>query len=170
MWALYQAQRVQAYTTADVQFSWNAMRSLSLSVVGQNCFNHIMPSLAEILGVLSKLRRSALRKANVANRAKVMRAHTRDTGFFTPHNFMLDNRQPPMPRLRIVAVIVAFGWALSAVPILYAQHSTPTEYEVKAAYLYKLGKFVEWPDNVTSSGDDSFPHLRARARSVRRNV
>jgi hypothetical protein len=32
-----------------------------------------------------------------------------------------------------------------AAPILYAQQSNPTEYEVKAAYLYNFGKFVEWP-------------------------
>jgi iron complex outermembrane receptor protein len=32
------AQQVAAYTTADVQFSWHATRSLSLSVVGQNLF------------------------------------------------------------------------------------------------------------------------------------
>jgi hypothetical protein len=54
-------------------------------------------------------------------------------------------------------MVVAIAWAVSTVPILYAQRSNPSEYEVKAAYLYKLGKFVEWPDNLTSSTDKSFP-------------
>lgn len=27
----------------------------------------------------------------------------------------------------------------------YAQHQKPTEYEVKAAYIYNFAKFVEWP-------------------------
>ncbi len=29
-----------------------------------------------------------------------------------------------------------------------AHASTPTEYEVKAAYLYNFGKFVQWPDSA----------------------
>jgi hypothetical protein len=86
-----------------------------------------------------------------------MREHTPGTGFLNSTISCWTTASRPCRVFRIVAVIVAFGWALQAVPILYAQHSTPTEYEVKAAYLYKLGKFVEWPDNVTSSGDDSFP-------------
>src|ERR1051325_1777240 len=37
---------------------------------------------------------------------------------------------------------------------VYAQQSRPTDYQVKAAYLYNLGKFVSWPD--ASSGSESF--------------
>lgn len=36
------------------------------------------------------------------------------------------------------------------------QHSKPTEYEVKATYLYNFSKFVEWPDTVTQAQSDSF--------------
>lgn len=32
----------------------------------------------------------------------------------------------------------------------------PTEYEVKAAYLYQFGKFVQWPDGAPASARDSF--------------
>jgi len=53
------AQRVQAYTTADVQFSWNAMRSLSLSVVGQNLFQPHHAESGGDLGGLVGMRRSA---------------------------------------------------------------------------------------------------------------
>ena len=34
-----------------------------------------------------------------------------------------------------------------------AQQSSPTEYQVKAAYLYNFGKFVEWPAKVNAAGD-----------------
>jgi hypothetical protein len=51
-------------------------------------------------------------------------------------------------------VALAVLWTLVAAPILHAQ-STPTEYQVKAAYLYNFGKFVEWPAKVTAS-DSSF--------------
>ncbi|PYX78736.1 MAG: DUF4154 domain-containing protein [Acidobacteria bacterium] len=43
---------------------------------------------------------------------------------------------------------------LVATPALCGQ-SPPTEYQVKAAYLYNFGKFVEWPANMTVS-DSSF--------------
>jgi len=32
-----------------------------------------------------------------------------------------------------------------------AQTSKPTEYDVKAAYLFNFGKFVKWPVNISSS-------------------
>jgi hypothetical protein len=40
--------------------------------------------------------------------------------------------------------------------IAHGQQSKPSEYEVKAAYLYNFGRFVEWPDKAASSGGDSF--------------
>jgi hypothetical protein len=36
---------------------------------------------------------------------------------------------------------------------LHAQRLNPTEYEVKAAYLYNFGKFVEWPAKDMAAGD-----------------
>ena len=35
--------------------------------------------------------------------------------------------------------------ALMTAPVLHAQRAKPTDYEVKAAYLYNFGKFVTWP-------------------------
>jgi hypothetical protein len=89
--------------------------------------------------------------------AKVMRKHTRVTDLFNHarSGWIADGR--PCRIFQLAAVVVAIAWALSSVPILYAQRSNPSEYEVKAAYLYKLGKFVEWPDNLTPSADTSFP-------------
>jgi hypothetical protein len=36
------------------------------------------------------------------------------------------------------------------------QHSKPTDYEVKAAYLYNFSRFVEWPANAKQAQDSSF--------------
>jgi hypothetical protein len=51
---------------------------------------------------------------------------------------------------------VAMAWALVVVPGLGAQEGKPNEYEVKAAYLYNFGRFVEWPAKVTTSKDNLF--------------
>jgi uncharacterized protein DUF4154 len=48
---------------------------------------------------------------------------------------------------------VALAWALVAVPCLQAQGSKPTDYDVKAVYLYNFGRFVEWPASVTARSD-----------------
>lgn len=61
-------------------------------------------------------------------------------------------------------------WILVAITVLavtgYAHAQTPTEYQVKATYLYNFSKFVEWPANLISDpntpiiigilGDDPF--------------
>ena len=53
------AQQVAAYTTSDVQFSWQATRSLNLSVVGQNLFQPHHAESGGDLGSLVGMRRSA---------------------------------------------------------------------------------------------------------------
>jgi len=53
-------------------------------------------------------------------------------------------------------VAVAVAWVLVAVPCLRAQSVKPTDYDVKAAYLYNFGHFVEWPANVASAQNESF--------------
>lgn len=47
---------------------------------------------------------------------------------------------------------LAVAWVLVGTSCLHAQQS-PTEYEVKAAYLYNFGKFVEWPAKVTAASE-----------------
>jgi hypothetical protein len=51
-----------------------------------------------------------------------------------------------MPVLVVAALILVFP-----ISRLTAQNTKPTEYEVKAAYLFNFGKFVTWPPNDTSS-------------------
>jgi hypothetical protein len=50
---------------------------------------------------------------------------------------------------------VIWVWALAVVPCLWAQGAKPTDYEVKAVYLYNFCRFVEWPAN-TAAKSDSF--------------
>lgn len=59
--------------------------------------------------------------------------------------------------------ILAFFLASSTALDTYAQKTKPTEYEVKAAFIYNFAKFVEWPadtsdDNMTLCilGQDPF--------------
>lgn len=44
--------------------------------------------------------------------------------------------------------LLAIAWTLIGVTVLRAQNSTPTDYDVKAAYLYNFGRFVDWPTQV----------------------
>ncbi|HUK26465.1 MAG TPA: YfiR family protein [Terriglobales bacterium] len=51
---------------------------------------------------------------------------------------------------------LALVCALAAGPLLWAQHSRPTESQVKAAYLYGFGRFVQWPAPANSPKDSPF--------------
>jgi len=48
-------------------------------------------------------------------------------------------------------------WSLLLVPCLRSQQSKPSEYQVKATYLYNFGRFVKWPGTVPAGKGDSFP-------------
>lgn len=56
--------------------------------------------------------------------------------------------------LRLMAVVTIL--ALHDVRSLQASNSKPTEYEVKAAYLYNFGRFVEWPSRTGTPQPNSF--------------
>jgi hypothetical protein len=47
-------------------------------------------------------------------------------------------------------------WSLLSVPRLHSQQSKPGEFEVKAAYLYNFGRFVEWPAESGIDRNESF--------------
>ncbi len=48
---------------------------------------------------------------------------------------------------------LALASVLIAVPCLQAQGAKPTDYDVKAVYLYNFGRFVEWPSSVIAKSD-----------------
>jgi hypothetical protein len=58
------------------------------------------------------------------------------------------------PRPPLAAVLLAL--AFFAATGLLAQQSKPSEYQVKATYLYNFGRFVKWPGTVPAGKGDSF--------------
>jgi hypothetical protein len=48
--------------------------------------------------------------------------------------------------------MMLLGSALTAGACMSAQAAAPTEYEVKAAFIYNIAKYVEWPAAVRTSG------------------
>jgi hypothetical protein len=80
-------------------------------------------------------------------------SYIRSTGFFgrIPRDH---GTRGLLGRWRWLVVAIASG--LLAIPGLHAQHSKPTDFQVKAAYLYNFGRFIEWPANVTPAKAGSF--------------
>jgi len=80
--------------------------------------------------------------------------HVHSTGFLRD---IPEGRAPWSSHgFRAWLVALAVAWALVAVPCLRAQSLKHTDYDVKAAYLYNFGHFVEWPVNVAAAKNDSF--------------
>lgn len=52
--------------------------------------------------------------------------------------------------------VAAFALVCMIGIVLRAEAPKPTEYQVKAAYIYNFGKFVKWPPNAAASLDSSF--------------
>jgi hypothetical protein len=60
-------------------------------------------------------------------------------------------------RFHGVAIFLAMvSWVFSPFPLLWAQQPKATEFQVKAAYLYNFGRFVQWPDQSTGDQAESF--------------
>jgi len=58
--------------------------------------------------------------------------------------------------VQLAALLVA--WLGLFLPTIRAQQAKPSEYKVKAIYLYNFGKFVEWPE-ARETRDQSAPFL-----------
>jgi hypothetical protein len=52
--------------------------------------------------------------------------------------------------------LAAFASVFLMGMVSHAQAPKPSEYQVKAAYIYNFGKFVKWPANAAASQDSSF--------------
>lgn len=57
-------------------------------------------------------------------------------------------------RLCVAAITIAC--TLLAISGLHAQGSRPTDFQVKAAYLFNFGRFVEWPTRIAATWGDAF--------------
>lgn len=53
-------------------------------------------------------------------------------------------------------VLVAFGCVMAVVPALRAQQAKPSEYAVKATYLFNFARFTEWPTGPAGATADAF--------------
>ena len=51
---------------------------------------------------------------------------------------------------------MVIAWTFLAGTGLLAQQPKPSEYQVKAAYLYNFGRFVKWPTGIAAVKGDSF--------------
>lgn len=61
------------------------------------------------------------------------------------------------PRWRSLRPCIASVLILSLSSLLFAATPQPTEYQVKAAYLFNFARFVKWPGNVPAIPSDTFP-------------
>jgi hypothetical protein len=66
--------------------------------------------------------------------------------------FALEHRLGHLRRLLIAGVVCALLAALN----LQAQELKPSEYQVKATYLYNFARFTEWPANGAGVDNNSF--------------
>ena len=60
---------------------------------------------------------------------------------------VLGNQQSNIKHVILPFLALVLLTVLSSLPVL--AQSNPTEYDVKAAYLYNFGKFVKWPESAT---------------------
>ena len=58
---------------------------------------------------------------------------------------------PPVGLIRRVVLVAALVGCAAA--SAFSQSRPPTEYEIKALFLYEFGRFVEWPSSSRTAGD-----------------
>jgi len=80
--------------------------------------------------------------------------YIRDTGFL--RRVLPDQRSWRALIPRIVLAGIAIVGGVLPVPLACAQNPKPTDYQVKAAYLYNFGRFVEWPATLTAAKSGEF--------------
>ena len=56
----------------------------------------------------------------------------------------------------VLSAFAASAFFLLSSVILLAQQQKPSEYQVKATYLYNFGRFIKWPNSIPASKGDSF--------------
>lgn len=66
------------------------------------------------------------------------------------------HKQQRFIRFRMLCSVAATVWALLVPASLVAQMQKPSEYQVKAAYIYNFGKFVKWPPASADNQNSSF--------------
>jgi hypothetical protein len=59
-------------------------------------------------------------------------------------------------RERIIALVLVTISVLSASPVARAQGNPPTDYQLKAAFLFNFAKFIDWPNSSFASPQSLF--------------
>jgi hypothetical protein len=65
----------------------------------------------------------------------------------------MENIRARQLRRWLCCVVAVIGYFLTPATSMWAQGNKPTDYQVKAAYLYNFGRFIEWPPAVTARND-----------------
>ncbi len=79
--------------------------------------------------------------------------HDRETG---PHRGASSRRGLRRHLSLLSGLAAVLSLLPCGVPCLRAQQPKANEFEVKAAYLYNFGRFVEWPDGNAAAKNESF--------------
>ena len=74
----------------------------------------------------------------------------------TPYPSRHDRAKRWRCREKLIFVLISAVGLLVGNPARRSSASNPSEYEVKAAYLYNLGRFVEWPQDVPAGQANEF--------------
>jgi hypothetical protein len=77
------------------------------------------------------------------------------TEIFSRINSLLPKRALTVGRVR-TTLLLCFVWLLSSSAHPLSADEVPSEYQVKAAFLYNFTKFVEWPDSAFAGSDSPF--------------
>ena len=153
------AQLTKSYGTADARVGWRFTRNFELSLAGQNL---LQPRHAEFGSVMTE--RSAYAQITwkqIVNCRLRQGAWAACVPRWMPRVRGCRRKSPPW------IPAVALAAALIGLPSMRAQHSKPTEYEVKATYLYNFSRFVEWPAKSCASRERVLRHLCAGAGPLR---
>ena len=65
-------------------------------------------------------------------------------------------RTPSKPAAICLLVVLVFSLAPGEFTQLFAQAKPPTEYQIKAAFLFNFAKFVDWPPRAFKDAKDAF--------------
>ena len=141
------AQMVKSYSTADVHLAWDATRQVELSVVGENLFQPHHAEFGHDTSPIGRNQAKRLRSDHMATpRGLISMNQARDTRFLrrTPRRHRVGRKRCPCYCSRLRARCGRW-WRFRACGRRVLK---PTDYDVKAVYLYNFGRFVEWPASV----------------------
>ena len=80
------------------------------------------------------------------------------------------SREPQRGPQHATRWVICLAIVLGQCALAAAQTAGPSEYQVKAAFLYNFAKFVEWPHDIVSDDDRPFKICIVGEKSVEREL